>query len=302
MKTFSRCLAAIAIGIACLTPLTAFAQSEKITLKMIPEPNQTIRMKMVQEMEIEMSFEGDQSTGNFPAGPMKMAAKTVFGMTQKVGPQDKQGNIVSEVTYDELSSEMTMNGQSMQVGDEVGKFIGKKATATFDKQGDLVDIKIPSDLGVPEETFKQLMKSLYGNLPKTPISVGETAATPLDFALPVPVPGAGPLKMDGQIKFKLVSIERGVEGRQAKFDQSLDGKMASVMEVPTPNGAVKMSLDFTMNGVGVMLMNVDKGWIKSSDLKSTFSGKIKPAGEAGEPAPPTMKLQGSMKMMITGSN
>src|SRR5262249_39288187 len=127
MNTFGRLLAAIAIGIACMAPLTAFAQSEKVTLKMIPEPNQTIRMKMAQDVEIEMSFEGAPSAENLP-GPMKMVAKTVFAITQKVGAPDKQGNFVSEMTYDEFSSEMTMNGQPMQVGDTGGKFIGKKVS------------------------------------------------------------------------------------------------------------------------------------------------------------------------------
>jgi len=292
----------IAFGLALFASITAFAQSERITLKMIPEPNQTVRMKMVQDMEIDMSFEGDSPAATASAGPMKMVARTVFAMTQKISAPDKQGNVTSEMTYDEVSSEITMNGQPMQLGDTTGKFTGKKIIATFDKQGEMVDIKIPSDLGLPEETFKQMMKSLYGNLPKSQIGVGEVAISPLDFTVPIPVPGAPPLKMDGQMKFKLISLEKDATGRIAKFDQTVDGKMASDLEVPSPNGQVKMSVDFKMNGAGDLVMNVDKGVVNSSSSKATFGGKIKMTGGSSETKLPTINLQGTMKVTITGSN
>jgi len=196
----------------------------------------------------------------------------------------------------------TMNGQPMQLGDTNGKFTGKKVIATFDKQGEIVDINIPPDLGLPEETFKQMMKSLYGNLPKTPIGVGEVATSPLDFTVPIPVPGAPPLKMDGQMKFKLVSLEKDAAGRIAKFDQTVEGKMVSNLEVPSPNGQIKMSVDFKMNGAGDLVMNVDKGVVNSGNSKATFGGKIKMTGESSETKLPAINLQGTMKITITGSN
>lgn len=292
----------IALGFALFASIIAFAQSEKITLKMVPEPNQTVRMRMVQEMEMEMTFEGTAPADTPALNPMKMASKTVFAMTQKVGAPDKEGNIESEMTYDEVSAEMTMNGQPMQLGDTGSKFIGKKITATFDKQGNPLDFKIPPDLGLPEESFKQMLKSIYGNLPATPMSVGEIATSPLDFSVPIPVPGAGPLKMDGQMKFKLVSVEKDSTGRIAKFDQTVDGKMVSDMEIPSPNGQVKMSIDFKMKGVGNLVMNVDKGVVKSGDSKATFGGKIKMTGESSETKSPDINLQGTIKVTITGSN
>lgn len=302
MKNLSLYSLTIALGAVCFTSTTTFAQSEKITIKMAPEPNQTIRMRMVQEMEMNMSFEGNPPEEAAPAGPMKMLAKNVFAMTQKVGAPDKQGNVTSEVIYDEISSDMTMNGQPMQLGDTIGKLTGKKVTATFNKQGELVDIKIPPDIGLPEESFKQMMKSFYGNLPKTPIGIGEVATSPLDFTLPIPVPGAPPLKMEGQMKFKLISVEKDASGRIAKFDQSVDGKIVSDLEIPTPNGNVKMSLDFKMNGAGDMVMNVDKGVVKSGASTSTFGGKIKMTGESSETKLPSINLQGVIKVTISGSN
>jgi hypothetical protein len=292
----------IALGLALFASITTFAQSEKIKFKMVPAPNQTVRMRAVQDLELNMSFESETpSTGALPE-PVKMMARAVFALTQKVGAPDKEGNVSAEVTYDEVSSELMMNDQPMQIGDKVDNFIGKKITATFNSRGEMIDIKIPPDMGLPEDSFKQLLKSVYGNLPETPLGVGEVATAPLDFNIPLPVPGAPPLKIDGQIKFTLVSVEKDATGRTAKFDQTMDGKVVSDMEVPGPAGKIKMSLDFKLNGGGGMVMNVDKGFLKSSDSKMTFGGKLKMAGESGETKSPTINFQGTMRVTVTGSN
>jgi hypothetical protein len=292
----------IALGLALFASITAFAQSEKIKFKMVPAPNQTVRMRAVQDLELNMSFESETPSAGALPEPVKMTARAVFALTQKVGAPDKEGNVSAEVTYDEVSSELMMNDQPMQIGDKVDNFIGKKITATFNSRGEIIDLKVPPDMGLPEESFKQLLKSVYGNLPETPLGVGEVANAPLDFTIPLPVPGAPPLKIDGQIKFTLVSVEKDATGRTAKFDQTMDGKMASDMEVPGPAGQIKMSLDFKLNGGGGMVMNVDKGFLKSSDSKMTFSGKLKMAGESGATKSPTMNFQGTMRVTVTGSN
>jgi hypothetical protein len=292
----------IALGLALFASITAFAQSEKIKFKMVPEPNQTVRMRAVQDMELEMSFESETPSAGALPEPVKMMARAVFALTQKVGAPDKEGNVNAELTYDEVSSEMMLNGQPMQIGDKVDKFIGKKLTATFNSRGEMIDLKIPPDLGLPEETLKELLKSIYGNLPQTPLGVGEVATAPLDFTIPLPVPGATPLKIDGLIKSTLVSVEKDATGRTAKFDQTMDGKIAGEMEVPGPTGKIKMSFDFKLNGGGGMVMNVDKGFLKSSDSKMTFSGQLKMAGESSASKLPTMNFQGAMKVTVTGSN
>ena len=195
-----------------------------------------------------------------------------------------------------------MNGQPIELGDIAAKFIGKKATVTFNKRGEMIDINMPPDLGLPEEAFKELLKSLYGSLPQTPIGLGETATAPLDFTVPIPVAGAPPMKMDGQINFKLASVEKDATGRIAKFDQTIEGKIVIDVEVSLPTGKVKMSLDLKLNGGGDLVINVDKGVVKSSDSKATFGGKIKMTSESSEIKPPTAIMQGTMKLTVTGNN
>jgi hypothetical protein len=289
----------IALCLTLFASLTAFAQSEKIAIKMAPEPNQTIRMRSVQDLEINISFEGESFFGNALPEPAKVLAKTVFGLTQKVGAPDKDGNITSELIYDEVSSEITMNGQPTLFGDAVRNFIGKKVLTTFNKMGEMIDIKIPPDLGLSEEAFKKMLKAFYGDLSQTAIGMGEVVTTPFDFTVPIPIPGAPALKVDGQIKYKLNSVEKGATGRIAKFNQTVDGKLVNDMELPLPTGKVKMNVDFNMNGGGDTVMNVDKGRLESSNSNMTFGGKLNMAHESSEIKFPTINIQGALKSTVT---
>lgn len=276
MKNLSRYLAAIAGALAFLTPAT-FTQSEKIILKMAPQPNRTVQMGIGQVMEMNMSFEGAAPPGA-PIGPMKMLTKTILALTQKTGAPNAQGFITSVVTYDDVMSEATINGQPMQTGYIDRKFKGKRFTVVFDKQGDIADIRIPPGSGLSKEMLGELMKGIYTYLPASPMGVGEVATTPLDFTIPSLAPGAPPIKIAGQINHKLVSIEKDAAGRLAKLDQTFDGKVANDLNISTPNGPARMSFDFKINGAGASVINIDKGLMKSSDSSGTFSGRIKMVG------------------------
>jgi hypothetical protein len=281
----------------CCTSILALAQNEKVSIRMTPQPNQTVHMKMVQEMDMDISFDGTSPAITLP-GAMKMNSKSVWSTTQRVGAIDKDGNIETELTYDEAHSEVTMNGQPMTTNDPANKFLGKKVVVKVDTQGNFVDVKLPPDVGLSEAAFRQMFESIYANMPTLPIAVGEVAVAPLDFALPVPLLGAAPLKMDGQAKLKLVSIDKDSAGRSARFENVVDGKMASDVEIPGPGGKIKMNLDFKMSGDGFLVKDIDKGVLRSSESTATFGGKVKMSADSTTPIPP-MSLQGTMKMTVT---
>jgi len=141
----------VGVGLAVFFATSAFAQSEKITIRMAPEPNQTIRMNMTQEMQMDIVMElipGLPPGATMP--PMKMMSKTVTAMTQKVGLANAQGNVESEIVYDDMRTESTMNGQPLPVN--VNKaFVGKRMTVTYDKDGNVATIggKITMAGGAP---------------------------------------------------------------------------------------------------------------------------------------------------------
>jgi hypothetical protein len=282
----------------CCTSILALAQNEKVSIRMTPQPNQTVHMKMVQEMDMDISFDGTSPAITLP-GAMKMNSKSVWSTTQRVGAIDKDGNIETELTYDEVQSEVTMNGQPMTTNNPANKFLGKKVVVKVDTQGNFVDVKLPPDVGLSEAAFRQMFESIYANLPTLPIAVGEVAVAPLDFTLPIPLPGAAQLKMDGQAKLKLVSIDKDSAGRSARFENAVDGKMVSDVEMPGPGGGkIKMNLDFKMSGTGSMVKDIDKGVLRSSESTATLGGKVKMSADSTTPIPP-MSLQGTMKMTVT---
>src|SRR5262245_60102382 len=108
--------------------------------------------------------------------------------------------------------------------------------------------------------------------------------------------------MDGDVKHTLASIERDASGRFAKFDHSIVGKMLTDVDMPASTGKVKMSLDFTLTGDGAMLRDLDKGFVRSSETKATFDGKIKITAESGTPQMPSMTLHGTTKTTTTTGN
>jgi len=293
---------AVAVFVACFIWTPAFGQSEKISLRLLPRPNQIVRMRMVQETDVDVSFDSNLSVPPAAMVPVTLGTKTVVETTQKSGPANAQGRIEAEITYEEVSTAATMNGQPMPANDTSGSFIGKKVMVTFDKEGSVLDIKVPEDVGVPEESFRQMLKSMYGNLPAISLAVGETTTVPLDFSLPLPVPGAPPLKMDGDVKHTLASIEKDARGRIAKFDHSIVGKMLTDVDMPASTGKVKMSLDFTLTGDGTMVRDLDKGFVRSSETNATFDGKIKINADSGTPQMPSMSLHGTTKTTTTTGN
>ncbi|MCI0666011.1 MAG: hypothetical protein L0220_33570 [Acidobacteria bacterium] len=295
----------IALCLALFASMTAFAQSEKIIFKTAPEPNQTVRTRMVWDTEADFSIENIESDTRLPAalpGPIKMIGRTVVVLTEKIGAPDKKGNITAETTFDEVSSEITMNGQPLQIPSTIDKsFVGKKIMVVFNKRGEIIDIKMPPALGrLKEEFFRQVWKSSHGNLPQIPIGIGEFAMAPMDLTVPIPIPGVPPVKIDYQMKSTLISVEKGANGRLAKLDHIADAKMVTDMEVPDPNGNIKMSVDLKMNARGNSVTNIDKGVAKSGYFKETYNGKIKMTSESREPKSLTINVQGTTKATMTG--
>ncbi len=274
------------------------AQSDKVSLLIAPRPNQTSRNTMTQEMVMEITFDGEVPEPLAAMKTMKIEMKSVLGMVQKIGPVDKDGRIEAEITFDQASSEMTMGGNSLPL-DGMDKFIGKKSKIIYDSKGEAIDFIIPDDVSIPRESLKKMMQSIYGNWPKEPMSIGETAILPLNMDFPIPLPGAPPIKFDGQVKTKLVALDNAAEGRIAKLDQTTEAKIINTMNLDSPSGKLAMNIDLKMSGGGISQIIVDKGLVKASEMKLTIDGKI---GITTDSQIPDMLVKGTIKITVTGTN
>jgi hypothetical protein len=59
-------------------------------------------------------------------------------------------------------------------------------------------------------------------------------------------------------------------------------------------------VNFSINGGGDMMMDVDRGVLRLSDVKMTFGGSLKMIDESGEKKSPTINMQGTVKTTVTG--
>jgi hypothetical protein len=276
----------------------AGGQTEKITIRRAPEPNQTVRMRMAQHVEMDMTLEGNTAAlGGVPTS-QKMAMKSTSLISQKTGPLSPEGNVQTQVTVEESHSESTMNGQPGAGDAATRRLVGKTIVLTIDKTGKTIDMKIPPDMGLPTEAFTQLMKSVSSGLPSEPMAVGDIVTTPLDLPIPLPVSNGTPAKMNGQAQYKLVSIEKEATGRVARFEVIMNGTLASDSAVSVPNGRIDMNMDLTLSGAGIVLQDLDRGLTRSSETKATYGGRIKMVAP-GAPALPTMNVKVTMMQTMT---
>lgn len=305
MKRISLFLLPMAILYLCLTSVTVLAQTEKpekVSLGMTPKPDQTTKLRMVTEVDMELSFEGEVPPELAALNPMKMLMKSTTAFTQKTGPLDKQGQFEMELIYDDVNSEMMMNGNVLPSGGEATQLKGKKIKVTMDQKGKIFDVQSPPEIQMDAAAFKELLKSLYGALPTEPMAVGETATVPLSLALPLPLPGAGPLNLQGNSKIKLLAVEKDGNHRIAKMDSTVEARVNTLVDFPSQTGPAKMKMNFSMTGGGPSSVNLDKATVKSSETTMTLEGKMSPAGESATAKLPTIALKGTVKTTVTGSN
>lgn len=286
----------------CLSFVTVFAQADRISFNVMPKPGQVVHLKMSQEMDFEITFDGDPASPLAGMGPMKVTGTSGFAVTQKIGQPNDAGQITSELIYDEVTADMRMNGTALPMDGAMNKFVGKKMSLVRDREGNITDVRLPQDMGISAEAITQMMKNLSANIPKAPLAVGETATMPLDMALPIPVPGVGPLKLEGSNRVRLLAIEKDGNDRLAKFENTTEGKMNSSADIKSPQGGLKMNIEMSLSGSGPMVLNVDKAFVKSSDIQTKFEAVIKMAGERADVRMPNIKISGTMRIKIAGND
>ena len=278
------------VAIAFLAgPPAVIAQSEKVSIRMAPHPGQTVRMTLAQEADIDISIDGAAAPPGVMA--MKMAMRMMAAMTQKTGAVKPDGTLDAGITYDQFHIEMSINGQTMPA-DFNNPLTGKTVVFTYNQMGDIVRVQGMPD-GLPEDMFRQLMGSMLGDLPAAALAVGETTTAPMDFTLPLPVPGAAAMKLTGETRLTLVSVDKDARGRSATFTSTTAGGIVS--DSGSPDGQGKTAFDLDLRGEGTYVINLDTGILRSNIVTSSVNGKMKAAGAAS----PGMTMRGTVTLSMT---
>jgi hypothetical protein len=289
----------IAISLSSLLSGHVLAQAEKITINNAPKPNQKFRFTMAMETDFDISIEHP----DLPAAlkPMKMGTKIVMGMSQKTGAFNKQGQLEAELTFEKLSLDFSMNG-TPSTGGELDKIIGKKIIVIYNSKRELADINASDIPGVSIDSLTQMLSSLYEYLPEKPISVGETENLPLtlDFPLTEITPEA--LKIRGELKTKLITVEMGADGRIANFETTEEAKILQPIESSLPAGKSKMEIEVKVKGSGKYRYNLDNELPRDGESIHIFEGKLIEPSPTGERQSPGISIKGTRKISFSITN
>ncbi len=290
-----------ALAILCVAvagPMHA-AQDGKTLIRLVPKPNETFRFEATQHMEMDITAEGMPQTSS----PMirKLVTDYVFGFTEKTGPLTEQGNVDAEVAYDRISLSQSIDGKPLPTLSMDKELVGKSITFTFDREGKIVDVKLPAEAIASGDTLKDMMNSLFGSIPAGLIGIGETVTKPFSMPLPLPTPSPDPLTITGQTGYRLLAVTREGMETIARMDQVVEASLRRKLEIPLPEGKATVDIDFQVSGTGELLLNLGKGIMKSNRLHLTIKGLMITTSDPANAPPQILKLNGVSRMTSSGS-
>jgi hypothetical protein len=280
------------VACVCMASADGTAQTEKIQLRLVPQPDQWIQFHMVQEIATSPAERAADAV--MP----DLMVKLVATFTQTTGHPDPDGRVRAELTYDELSATTTTAGQTTPV-ELPSSLLGQQMIATYDAQGKLVDIQAPS--GMPANVVarvRDMMTSAFSGLGSSSFAVGETVSTPINMTLPSPT-DAGPA-LTGTMTMTLRSISEEGGERLAHFDQKMQLSMESTRQLPVSGSrtaSTTMTMNMKMVGAGTMDYNVNRGFMVANRMQST----IDTASSVDKPLPkgmPTFDMHMIVKLSI----
>jgi hypothetical protein len=290
-------MAALAAGLVCVS-LQPPAQTEKVSISLAPKPGQTVHYTAVQEIVVEIM--PDVPPGQSATIPtMKVVGKTNLAFTETSGAPDPQGRTTALLTYEQAAGELSINGVPMPMAGSLADLAGKTFILVFGADGKVADVTAPPEMAAMLGPAKQFIIDIYKLVPTSTLAIGETSGAPFTIPLPIPLPGSGPIVMEGQTKTTLVSVEAEGADRIATCDQTFEAAMGRPPSDPTPGTTSAMSIDMKMQGTGKLQFNVDRGVMKSHASETTVNGAIS-FGGSGDTALPTTKIHGTIKATVMG--
>jgi len=212
-------------SIVVLTSSLAFAQSERITLRAMPAPNQTIHFRASQEIAMEIAPTAS-ATISAPTPTVSTVFRTTFVSTMTVDAPADDGSVEARTTVDEMSVEATANGQSVPMPPTTQTVVGKTITTTYDDHGTVS--RVTSDAPQLQQALAAMAGMLNSGLnpyPLATLGVGETATVPFKLAAPIAIPGIPPLNTAIETTFTLISIESKGADRIAHFTTTVTTKL-----------------------------------------------------------------------------
>ena len=291
-------------SLAVLPSALLSAQVDRITIRMIPAPNQTLHVRTL--METTMNAVTDPSSGrSLPIPPMSTNIKTVTDSTSTVGPTDAQGHYQARVVFDTASYTAMLNGQPMPAngqavpGSPPAELIGAAMTFSYDDQGKVVDVAMdaamPASLAGP---LKQMLTAAMGAAPPMTLSVGESITVPARLDLPNPAaPNTLAMQMTGETRYTLTSVTFDGADRIAHLKSATTGVVNQAS--PAASAGPRFTFEIRTSSEGTSDVNIDRGIVLHTEQRMTIDGAMRisaPPHVTPAPPIPPMLIHGTMRI------
>jgi len=275
----------------CATGVVS-AQSERITIRLMPRPNQVVRFHTVQEVRFALPSPG--TPADTPSPSSGAVAATIDAVhTLSVGAPDSQGHAEAQFAFEQFTMSMSLNGQPMPLPVPMDSILRHPFTATLDRDGRIIDVKGDENAGIIA-SIKPMLTSALNGPPSVTLAPGETTTVPLSAELALPLPGnANPMALTGEMKYTLASVEVGSAGRVAHLTTTFMGRVVG-QDIQTPAGT--LSMEMAMTGDGTLDVNNDRGIVSLRKQRQAIDIQIQPG--AGAPIPP-MKMSGTITLTVS---
>jgi hypothetical protein len=259
------CLAGVGL-MAALTLAPLSAQNERMSLKIVPAPDQAVRVDNHQE--IRVNAEGG-------AMPLGLTMDITTRMLMKSGPRNAEGTMTVRVAIEDASVTTTLNGSPMPV--PMQNVSGNSVVLEYSR--DNIPRVVETTGAIDAGSARTMIDGFSAMLPpNASIAVGETLDVPVNF--PLPLPGVRGGALAGTLHLTLKSIGQEGDARIARLEQ----KMESTVNGQAADTAMKIS----MNGGGTMVWDLTHGIQREQDATIDLDlGSLMPG------APP---MKGTLKM------
>ena len=112
----------------------------RISMRSEPKPDQSIHVTSTLAMSINL----DGAAAGQPATSVVMT-ETLLGYTQTNGRFDDQGRMELQLTIERFDIKQSLDG-NVKSSANIGDLVGGSMTAVVDRQGKLVDLRVPKEL------------------------------------------------------------------------------------------------------------------------------------------------------------
>jgi hypothetical protein len=282
MTTRILAVASLLVPTALLT-----AQTDRITVRMSPAPNQTLHQRTTQV--IAMTTEPEPNgTSTPPAAPRTINMALTLETTSTVGAMDSQGHYQTRVVCESASTTATLNGRPMPIPPlATEKIVGQAFTFSYDDQGKVIDVDADGALaGTAVAPLKQMLTSVLPTAAPITLSVGETVTVPAQFTLPLSSTGPGgtgsAITMTVERGYTLTSIAFEGAERIAHLATKMIGAMNGLPAVGAGPGPT-MAVDTRVTSEGTSDVNVDRGIVLHNEQRVSIDTLTGAEASAGRP-------------------